>query len=73
MTDLTFGAVGATGGATVTLATLQPVYDWAFAGFPHDHVPGNLSLLASALTLTAAHALVVIVQRKWFPAKPGAA
>lgn len=49
-----------TGGATITVATLEPLVSWALTGF-HQPMPAAVPGVVAALLLTAAHAVVNIV------------
>jgi hypothetical protein len=49
-----------TGGATITVATLEPLVSWALTGF-HQPMPAAVPGVVAALILTGAHALFNIV------------
>ena len=53
-----------TGGATITVATLEPLVSWALTGF-HQPMPAAVPGVVAALLLTGAHAVVnLITSRK---------
>lgn len=59
-----------TGGATITVATLEPLVSWALAGF-HQPMPAAVPGIVAALLLTGAHAVVnLITSRTGKPAEP---
>jgi hypothetical protein len=47
----------ATGGATITVATLEPLVRWALLGF-HQPMPDAVPGVVAALLFTGAHALM---------------
>lgn len=50
----------ATGAATITVATLEPLVSWALTGF-HQPMPAAVPGVVAALLLTAAHAICNLV------------
>lgn len=59
-----------TGGATITVATLEPLVSWALTGF-HQPMPAAVPGIVAALLLTGAHAVVnLIASRTGKPAEP---
>lgn len=53
-----------TGGATITVATLEPLVSWSLTGF-HQPMPAAVPGIVAALLLTGAHAVVnLIASRK---------
>ena len=59
-----------TGGATITVATLEPLVSWALTGF-HQPMPAAVPGVVAALLLTGAHAVVnLISSRTGKPAEP---
>jgi hypothetical protein len=54
----------ATGGATITVATLEPLVRWALLGF-HQPMPDAVPGVVAALLFTGAHALMnLLASRK---------
>jgi hypothetical protein len=45
-----------TGGATITVATIEPLVSWAITGF-HQPMPAAVPGIVAALLLTMAHVL----------------
>jgi hypothetical protein len=52
-----------TGGATITVATLEPLVRWGLTGF-HQPIPEAVPGVVAALLFTGAHALM-----NWFAAR----
>lgn len=50
----------ATGAATITAATLEPLVSWALSGF-HQPMPAAVPGVVAALLLTAGHAVCNMV------------
>lgn len=55
-----------TGGATITVATIEPLVSWALGGF-HQPMPAAVPGIVAALLLTGAHALVNLVASRNAP------
>ena len=52
-----------TGGATITVATLEPLVSWLLNGF-HQPMPAAVPGVVAALLLTGGHALLNLVTKK---------
>ncbi|KVP90697.1 hypothetical protein WJ95_09320 [Burkholderia ubonensis] len=52
-----------TGGATITVATLDPLVSWALTGF-HAPMPVAVPGVVAALLMTGAHALVNLISSR---------
>lgn len=49
-----------TGGATITVATIEPLVSWALAGF-HQPMPAAVPGIVAALLLTGVHAVCNLI------------
>lgn len=56
-----------TGGATITVATIEPLVSWGLSGF-HAAMPAAVPGVVAALLLTGAHALVNFISSRRTPA-----
>jgi hypothetical protein len=52
-----------TGGATITVATLEPLVSWALTGF-HQPMPAAVPGVVAALLFTGAHAILNLLAAK---------
>jgi hypothetical protein len=52
-----------TGGATITVATIEPLVSWAITGF-HQPMPAAVPGIVAALLLTMAHVLANFISSR---------
>lgn len=57
-----------TGGATITVATLEPLVSWALSGF-HQPVPPAVPGVLAALLFMGGHALLNLISSRLNKAK----
>jgi hypothetical protein len=55
-----------TGGATITVATLEPLVSWALSGF-HQPMPAAVPGVVAALLLTGAHLVLNLLTKSKTP------